>query len=263
MADQARSAPGSISLNSGGQIPVLGFGTWQLTGTRGYQAVRHALEVGYRHIDTATGYHNEDEVGRAIRESGVRREDIFVTTKLPPDNAGRAQQTIDESLRKLGTDYVDLWLIHWPPSGHASVPTWRELLAVHESGQAKAVGVSNYSTSQLDELIDATGVAPAVNQIPWSPRLHDDKRLRHARERSVVIEGYSPFKRSNLSDPVLAAIASAHSVTTAQVVLRWHVEHEIVVIPKSATPERISSNFEISGFSLDADEVARIDALAG
>ena len=143
------------------------------------------------------------------------------------------------------------------------MPTWRELLAVHESGQAKAVGVSNYSASQLDELIDATGVAPTVNQIPWSPRQHDDKRLRHARERGVVTEGYSPFKGSNLSDGGLATIASAHGVTAAQVILRWHIEHDVVVIPKSATPQRISSNFDIWNFTLDADELARIDALAG
>jgi diketogulonate reductase-like aldo/keto reductase len=253
--------PLTLPLNSGGKIPLLGFGTWQITGASARDAVRTALETGYRHIDTATIYRNEQDVGAAIRDSGLDRTEIFVTTKLPPSLAGRARATIEESLRLLGTDYVDLWLIHWPPDDDASPKTWKAMLAAREDGLAKAVGVSNYDPAQIDELVETAGEAPAVNQVPWSPQQYDEKRLAHSRERGVVLEGYSPFKGSNLKDPVLRNIAEAHEVTTAQVIVRWHIEHEIVVIPKSATPERIASNFDVWNFSLTPDDVARIDAL--
>jgi diketogulonate reductase-like aldo/keto reductase len=251
----------TVNLPGGGSMPLLGFGTWQISGREAYEAVKHALAVGYRHIDTATMYANEDQVGRALRDSGLPRGEVFVTTKLPPRRANRARRTIEESLRALGTDYVDLWLIHWPPGGKASADTWAELIAIRDAGLARAVGVSNYSTGQIDELIEASGEAPAVNQIRWSPQLYDAATVREHRERGVVLEGYSPFRAGNLRDPVLAEIAAAHGVTPAQVVLRWHLEHGIVAIPKSARPERIESNFDIFGFSLSPDEVARIDAL--
>jgi 2,5-diketo-D-gluconate reductase A len=251
----------TVKLPGGGTMPLLGFGTWQITGKEAYEAVKHALSVGYRHLDTATMYANEEQVGRALRDSGVPRGEVFVTTKLPPRQVNRARGTIEESLRALGTEYVDLWLIHWPPNGRASQDAWRDLLAIRDEGLARAVGVSNYSTAQLDELIEATGEAPAVNQIKWSPPLYDPATVSEHRERGVVLEGYSPFRAGNLRDPALAEIAAAHRVTPAQVVLRWHLEHGIVVIPKSVRPERIESNFDIFGFSLSADEVARIDAL--
>ncbi len=252
----------TATLRGGVLMPIVGFGTWQVTGRRGYDAIRYALEVGYRHIDTATMYGNESDVGRAARESGLRREEVFITTKLPPERTGREMQTLAASLRALDVSYVDLWLIHWPPRGRASTKVWREFIAARADGRARAIGVSNYSTAQIDELISETGEAPAVNQIPWSPWLHEPERLAEHRERGVVLEGYSPFKRSDLRSPVLAAIAAAHGVSPAQVVLRWHIEHGIVVIPKSSTPERIASNLDIFGFSLTPDEVARIDALA-
>jgi 2,5-diketo-D-gluconate reductase A len=142
-----------VDLGRGVAVPMVGFGTWQLQGQRAYQAVRHALQVGYRHIDTATMYRNEDEVGRAIAGSGLDRSDVFVTTKLQPGNAGRARATIEESLRALDTDYVDLWLVHWPPRRQASPRLWREFLAIRDEGLCRAVGVSNYSVAQIDELI--------------------------------------------------------------------------------------------------------------
>lgn len=253
----------NVSLAGGVVMPLVGFGTWQLTGRRAYEAVRHALAVGYRHIDTATIYDNEDEVGRAIRDSGVPREEISVTTKLPPDRAGRARDTLAASLRALGTPYVDLWLIHWPPSGRAARQAWPELLAARDAKLARSVGVSNYSIEQIDDLISATGQTPDVNQIPWSPPLYDADLLAASRSRGVVVEGYSPFKRANLHHPVLVDVANAHGVTPAQVILRWHVQHRVVVIPKSATPERIASNLDIFGFELSADQMARIDGLAG
>jgi diketogulonate reductase-like aldo/keto reductase len=246
----------------GVRMPILGFGTWELTGDRAYEAVRRALATGYRHIDTATMYANEEEVGLAVRDSGLRREEVFLTTKLLPEHASRARAALDTSLRALATDHVDLWLIHWPPAGRG-VNAWRELLAVRDEGLTRAVGVSNFSITEIDELIDATGDAPAVNQIRWAPSLYDPGLLTEHHERGVAVEGYSPFKSTDLHHPVLVEIASGHGVTPAQVVLRWHIEHRIVVIPKSATPERITSNLDIFGFALSADEVARIDAVSG
>jgi diketogulonate reductase-like aldo/keto reductase len=243
-------------------MPLLGSGTWQMRGRQAYDSVRYALEVGYRHLDTATMYGNEAEVGRALRDSGLRREDVFVATKLQPRDAGRERRTIGASLRALDVGYVDLWLIHWPPRPSASVSTWREFLAIRDEGLVRAVGVSNYSLAQIDELIDATGQAPAVNQIPWSPAQYDARLLAASRERGVVVEGYSPLKGSDLRDPVLTGIAARHGATPAQVVLRWHIEHGIPVIPKSVTPNRIMENFDVLGFSLSADEVAHIDRLA-
>jgi diketogulonate reductase-like aldo/keto reductase len=253
----------TVALPGGGAMPMVGFGTWQLAGGRAYEAVRHALDVGYRHIDTATIYGNEQEVGRALHDSGVPREAVFVTTKLPPREAGRERRTISRSLQALGTDYVDLWLVHWPPGYQARLAVWKEFLAVRDDGLARAVGVSNYRVSQLDELVEASGEAPAVNQIRWGPPLYDATVVAQHRRRGVVLEGYSPLKVTNLRDPVLAEVAAAHGVTPAQVVLRWHLDHGIVVIPKSKTRERIEGNFDLFGFSLSDEELRRVDGLAG
>ncbi len=258
------AAPGALPtapLDGGGAMPLLGFGTWQMTGATCYDAVRTALDAGYRHLDTATLYRNEAEVGRALRDSGVDRDEVFVTTKLPPREARRAEQTLTASLDALGVDAVDLWLVHWRPGG-AGEDLWERFVAAREAGRARAVGVSNYSLDQVDRLTRATGVTPAVNQVSWAPALHDAAVEAGHRERGVVLEGYSPFKNTDLADPVLREVADAHGVTPAQVVLRWHVEHGVVVIPKSATPERIRANLEIGAFSLTPDEVARVDGLS-
>jgi diketogulonate reductase-like aldo/keto reductase len=240
-------------------MPLLGFGTWQATGRTGYDAVLAALDAGYRHLDTATMYGNEREVGQAIRDSGLRREDIFVTTKIPAREVGRERRVLEASLAALDTDHVDLWLIHSPPPSSAeSTAMWRELLAVRDEGLARAVGVSNYATAQLDELIQATAEQPAVNQIRWGPALYDARRHAEHRERGIVLEGYSPFKSTDLDDPVLARIAAAHGVTPAQVVLRWHVEHGIPVIPKSVTPDRIRANADIFTFTLTPTELSEV-----
>ena len=245
-----------MTLRGGVEIPLLGFGTWQLSGRKAYDATRAALAAGYRHIDTATMYGNEAEIGRAIRDSGLPREDIFVTTKVQADRTGRERETILASLRALGLDYVDLWLIHWPP--RRDLPAmWRELVAARDAGLARTIGVSNFSASQIDQLDEA----PVLNQIPWSPFDYDPDVVAELRERDVVLEGYSPFKRSDLRNRVLAEVAAAHGVTPAQVILRWHLDHGFVAIPKSASPERIASNVDIFGFALSADELARIDAL--
>jgi 2,5-diketo-D-gluconate reductase A len=250
-----------VDLGRGVAMPMVGFGTWQLQGQQGYQAIRHALQVGYRHVDTATMYRNEDQVGRAMADSGLDRSDIFVTTKLQPGNAGRARAILAESLRALGTDYVDLWLVHWPPRGQASPRLWRDFLATRDEGLCRAAGVSNYSVAEIDDLIEATGERPAVNQIPWSLPQYDPALLAAHADRGVAVEGYSSLKGTRLRDRVLAEIASSHGVTPAQVVLRWHLELGITVIPKSARPERIESNLDLFGFSLTPEEMTRLSQL--
>ncbi len=244
-----------------GRIPRVGLGTWQLRGAQARSAVVAALDVGYRHIDTATMYRNEAEIGAALVESGVDREDVFLTTKIPAENFSDARRVLTGSLSALGVDAVDLWLAHWPPSDIAGA--WQAMRELRDQGLARAIGVSNYSPAQIDALIAATGEAPAVNQIRWSPSDFDGARLEHSHGVGVVLEGYSAFKSGALTDPVVVQIARSLGRTPAQVVLRWHIEHDVVVIPKSSKRERLASNFDVFDFTLNADEVARIDALAG
>jgi 2,5-diketo-D-gluconate reductase A len=256
-------AGSTLPLRHGGGIPVVGFGTWRLSGREAYDATRAALDAGYRHIDTATMYGNEAEIGRAIADSGISRDDLFVTTKLPPRAIGRVQATIDASRRDLGLDAVDLWLVHWPPDGEARPDVWAEVLAQRDAGRTRHAGVSNYSTRQIDELVTATGEAPEVNQIRFAPPLFSSSRLARHHERGVIVEGWGGLRSVDLHDPVLTAIAETHGITTAQVVIRWHVQHDVVVIPKSANPARIATNGDVFGFQLSAEEMTRVDGLAG
>lgn len=251
----------TVDLPGGTALPLIGFGTWQLRRKTAYESVRTALEIGYRHVDTATMYRNESDVGKAINDSAVDREQVFVTTKLHPRDARHARGALETSLRQLGTDYVDLWLIHWPTGQDELVPTWRELLSAKDAGLARNVGVSNYSPAQIDLLTRATGYQPAVNQIPWSAAQHDPDLLEEHRRRGVVVEGYSGLKNTDLRNPVLTEIARGHDVTPAQVVLRWHLEHDIVILPRSSRRERIATNFDLRSFDLTADDVAAIDTL--
>lgn len=251
----------SVDIGAGVRMPLLGLGTWAAGGREAYEAVRRALDLGYRHIDTATMYRNEDQIGRAVANGGVPREEIFITTKLLPSDAGRERATIEASLRVLSTDYVDLWLIHWPPGDRARPEVWERFLEVQRAGLARAVGVSNYSLAQIDELEHATGQLPSVNQIEWSPALFDEQILLGHRRRGVQLEGYSPLKTTNLHDPKLVSIAEAHGVSPAQVVIRWHIEHRVVVIPKSANPARIAENAAVFGFALSAAEIDKLDHL--
>ena len=252
-----------VTLPGGVTMPMFGLGTWRAGGEQAYQAVRYALDLGYRHVDTASIYGNEEEVGQAVRDSGVPREQVFVTTKLAPGRVGQERRAIADSLRALGLDQVDLCLVHWPPGGQAGPQTWQELLAARDRGQLRAAGVSNYSVAQLDELIGATAQAPAVNQIPWSPHRYDPRTLAESRERGVTVSGYTPLRGTDLADPALAEIAAAHGATPAQVVLRWHLEHGVVVIPKSVRPDRLAENLGALRLRLTTAQVARIDGLAG
>src|SRR5690348_15165424 len=181
----------TVALAGGSRMPLLGFGTWQIKGKDAVRATAAALEAGYRHLDTATVYGNEREVGRALAESGVPRDDVFLTTKCPPNQAGNELETLRQSLDMLGTDHVDLWLIHWPGEGSVNVDMWHRFVEAREQGLARAVGVSNFDVALVDEVTTATGVAPAVNQIEWSPLLFDAKTLAEHRNRDVVLEGYS------------------------------------------------------------------------
>ena len=262
MSEQRLIADASVELASGRKMPILGLGTWQARGRGAVDAVERALEVGYRQIDTATAYGNEEQVGRAVAESGVPREEIFVTTKLPPSRAGHERATLEASLGALGLGYVDLWLIHWPPGGQARPDVWERLLGLQAEGLAREVGVSNYSIRQLDELERATGRLPAVNQIEWSPALFDRSVLDEHRRRGVQLEGYSPLKTVSLRDSRIVQIAEDHGVSAAQVVLRWHVEHRVVAIPKSTNAERIAENAAIFDFELMPHEVEQLDRLA-
>jgi diketogulonate reductase-like aldo/keto reductase len=258
----ASTSQEDVRLSDGVSIPLIGFGTWQLEGDDAYDGVLAALEIGYRHIDTASAYGNEDRVGAAVKNSGLGRENVFITTKCPPGNVGREAQTLDASLKALGTDFVDLWLVHWPPHGEARPDTWKAFIAALEQGKTRAIGVSNYSIAQIDELIAATGHAPALNQIPWNPFVFSERVVTELRDRHVVLEGYSPLKRSDLGHPVLTEIAAAHGKTAAQVILRWHVEHGFVVIPRSRRRERIEENFAVFDFELSPAELRRLDQLA-
>ena len=187
---------------------------------------------------------------------------MFITTKLPAERAGHERATIEESLTKLGVDQLDLWLIHWPPGG-AGVPVWREFIKARDEGLTAAIGVSNYSLAQIDELTQATGVTPEVNQIKWGPFLYDAGIADGHADRGVVLEGYSPFRSGRLDDPTLVSIADELGRTVPQVIVRWHVQHGFVVIPKSARQDRIVSNADVGGFTLTADQMSRIDALGG
>ena len=253
----------TVSLAGAGQMPLLGFGTWQLRGDEAFTAVACALEVGYRHLDTATIYGNEAEVGLAIAKSGIERETLFVTTKVPPNRAGQESRTLQDSLEKLGMDRVDLWLIHWSAGRDADVEMWRALISATDVGLATSIGVSNYSLAQIDELEQATGMLPAVNQIEWSPLLFHPGVLDGHRERGVVLEGYSALRGGTLRHPTIREIAERHEVSPAQVIIRWHLQHEVVVIPKSANPERIRSNADVTGLELSDEEMAQLDGLSG
>jgi diketogulonate reductase-like aldo/keto reductase len=257
----ARTSQEEVPLSEGVSIPLIGFGTWQLDGDDAYNGVRAALEIGYRHIDTATAYGNEDRVGAAVRDSAVGRENVFITTKCPPGNAGREAQTLDASLRDLGVDFVELWLVHWPPHGEARPDMWKAFIAALEQGKTRAIGVSNYSIAQIDEVVAATGRAPALNQIPWNPFVFSEREVADLASRHVVLEGYSPLKRSDLGNPVLTEIAAAHGKTAAQVILRWHVQHGFLVIPRSRRRERNEENFAVFDFELTPEQLRRLDSL--
>jgi 2,5-diketo-D-gluconate reductase A len=258
---QPRLPDDTATFEDGATMPLLGFGTWQIKGSEATRATTAALEAGYRHIDTATVYGNEAEVGRALSGSGIAREDVFVTTKCPPNRAGRELETLRASLEALGTEYVDLWLIHWSGGDATDLGMWRAFVEAREQGLARDIGVSNFDVGMVDRLAAATGAQPVVNQIEWSPLLFDRTVLEEHRSRGVVLEGYSALRGGTLQDPTISGIAERLGRTPAQVIVRWHLQHQVVVIPKSRQAERIRSNADVGGFELTADDMASLDAL--
>jgi diketogulonate reductase-like aldo/keto reductase len=252
----------TVTLANGVAMPRLGLGVFR-AGRDTYDAVRAALDLGYRHVDTAAVYGNEGDVGRAIRESGVPREQIFVTTKLWNEDQGHdeALAAFDASLSRLGLDYVDLYLLHWPVP-EKRLGSWRALAHLVEGDRLRAIGVSNFMPRHLDELIEETGVVPTVDQIELHP-FHAQRPTRALCEKlGIVVEAYSPLtKGKRLDDPTVAAIAKAHEKTVAQVMIRWSLEHGHVVIPKSSKKERIAENADVFDFALTDEERTKLDGL--
>ncbi len=254
----------TLTLNTGTKIPKVGLGVWQApSGKVTQRAVSEALRLGYRHIDTARIYGNEADVGSAIIHAEVRREDVFVTTKLWNDDQGydRARHAYDASLRRLGLDYVDLYLMHWPVFGKR-LDSWRALEFLYKEKRVRAIGVSNYLVTHLQELTRVAKVVPAVNQIEQSPFLQRRDTVALCKELGIVVEAYSPLTHGQrLDHPVLRAIADEVKRTPAQVLLRWNIQRDVVVLPKSVTPQRIAENAALFDFSLDAKAMARLDDL--
>jgi diketogulonate reductase-like aldo/keto reductase len=264
MTTQTTSVP-YVDLNDGNRMPQLGFGVFQVPAEETAEAVGRALDIGYRSIDTAAAYGNEEGVRDALQASGLDRNDVFITTKLWNGDHGRdrARRAFEQSLEKLGGDYIDLYLIHWPvPAKDLYVETWEALCALKDDGRVRSIGVSNFQPPHLERIIDATGVVPAVNQIELHPRLQQPELRRFDSERGIITEAWSPLGKGQLlDDPVIEEIAAGHDHTPAQVVLRWHIQLGNVVIPKSVTPSRIEENFQVFDFELSSDDTRRIGEL--
>ena len=253
----------TLTMNTGADIPQIGFGVWQIEHD-GERVIGEALEVGYRHLDTAMIYHNEREVGRAIAASAIPRDELFITTKLFNTDHGtqEAYDAFDASLERLGLDYVDLYLIHWPmPGVDRYVESWRALETIAASGRAKAIGVSNFMPEHLQRLFDETGTVPAVNQIEVHPEHQQADASRFGIEHGIITESYSPLANGRiLTDPALVSIARTHGKSVPQVILRWHVQQGYVAIPKTVHRQRMVENLDVFDFGLTPDELATVSA---
>jgi 2,5-diketo-D-gluconate reductase A len=256
----------TVTLNNGVTMPQLGFGVFQVPDPETAAAVSHALEVGYRSIDTAAIYGNEVGVGQALASSGIAREDLFVTTKLWNSEQGydSTLRAFDASMDKLKLDYLDLYLIHWPtPARGLYTDTWKAFAKLAADGRVRSVGVSNFQPDHLTEIVEATGLVPAVNQVELHPRLTQEPLRAFHAEHGVVTEAWSPLGQGKglLDDPAIAAVAAKYDRSPAQVVLRWHLQLGNVVIPKSVTPSRIAENLDVFDFTLEDADVAALSAL--
>jgi len=253
----------TATLSNGKKMPVLGLGVWKMAdGKETEDAIGWALEVGYRHIDTAKLYANEASVGRAVEVSGIPRELLFVTTKLWPTGFLNPEKAFNESLKRLGLDYIDLYLIHWPvPMMPKSV--WQALEKVYEAGLVRAIGVSNYSENDIESLFDYAKVAPMVNQIEFNPKNYDPKLLEYCRSKNIVVEAYSPLGQGDLlQHRVILQIAAEYKKTPAQILIRYCLQHGTVPLPKSSNKERIKGNAEVFDFTLADIDMERLDVLS-
>lgn len=254
-----------LSLHDGARIPQVGLGVWQTPDNEAAPAVKAALDAGYRHVDTAAVYENEQGVGEGIRQSGLPRSDIFLTTKLWNTDQGYEQtlKAFEASLKRLGTDYVDLYLIHWP-SAHRGlfVDTWKALVTLKEEGRAKSIGVSNFYPEHIEKIVAETGVVPVINQIELHPDFQQRETRAFHEKHKIATQSWSPLGQGKLlGHPVISQIAQKLGRTPAQVIIRWHIENGLVVIPKSVTPSRIVENFKVFDFKLSAEDLDRLNGL--
>ncbi|WP_413806454.1 aldo/keto reductase [Streptomyces sp. OE57] len=255
-----------ITLNNGVRMPQLGFGVWQIPDDEAQVAVRNALDAGYRSIDTAAIYGNEEGTGKGLAASGLARDELFVTTKLWNGDQGydSTLRAFDTSLTKLGLEYVDLYLIHWPmPGVDKYVDTWKAFEKIYSEGRAKAIGLSNFHSAHIQRLLSETSIVPVIDQIELHPQLPQAELRAFNARHDIVTEAWSPLGQGKglLEDPKLAEIAEKHGKTPAQVVLRWHLDLGNVVIPKSVTPSRIKENIDVFDFQLDSEDLSAIDSL--
>ena len=255
-----------LKLNDGRMMPQVGLGVWQSPADSTADTVATAIEAGYLAIDTASAYRNEAGVGEGVRRSGVARDKLFITTKLWNENQGHdaALAAFDKSLERLGLDYVDLYLIHWPaPTQDLYLDSWKALVRLREEGRARSIGVSNFNIPHLERIIGETGETPAANQIELHPRFQQAELRAYHAETGIITTSWSPLGQGKLlEDPVIAGVAAKHGKTPAQVIIRWHLDLGLTVIPKSVTPARIVSNLDVFGFSLDPTDLAAIEGLA-
>lgn len=254
-----------ITLNDNNKMPQLGFGLWQVTDEEAVTVVGEAFKVGYRSIDSAQAYQNEAGLGEAIKRSNIKRDELFITTKIWNDQQGydSTMKSFDESMKKLGLEKLDLLLIHWPaPKKNLYVDTWKALIQLQKDHRVTSIGVSNFTPTNLQKIMDATAVVPTVNQIELHPHFQQNELRSFHEKHGIKTESWSPLGRGQvIQDPVIGKIAAKHSKTPAQIILRWHLDMGLIAIPKSVTPSRIAENFHAFDFKLDADDFATIESL--
>jgi 2,5-diketo-D-gluconate reductase A len=249
-----------ISLHSGNKMPLLGLGTWKLTGGEATRSVKDALKMGYHMVDTSGDYNNQREVGEGIRQSGIKRENLFLVTKVEEDDD--AYQAVKNNLNELGLEYADLILIHRPPQHGVGEELWDGLIRAKDEGLTRDIGVSNYSIDQIDELIDASDEVPVVNQIEWSPFGHSKDMLKYCEDNDIIIQAYSPLTRAeHLDDAPINDLADKYEKTPAEIMIRWNIQHHVVPLIKSTTTDHLTENLNVFDFELQPEDIERLDGL--